>query len=145
MNTTRIRVAVLGIGLLLIAGFYYAQSPGGGGAPSQLLVLFLHESAMDMTQLTTEQQSIPSAKIVVDYLDTHCYGGRDGWRYWDNDTDASRENAVFQEILKTANEKYTDEDGPIVIISNGTSAGVAGPWEDSPEKQLAVLQKWGGP
>lgn len=145
MNSTRAKVAIFGIGILAIVAVYVGMSGGAGfGGTSKLLVLFLHETELD-ANLPMEQQAIPTSKIVVEYLDAHCYDGRNGWRYWDNDTDASNEDPVFQEILKQANEKYKDEDGPIVIISNGTSAGDAGPWAASPEAQVKALQKWGGP
>ena len=144
MNTTKFKIAILGIGLIAIFA-YYQQQGGGFGGTSKLLVLMLHESELDGNIKPAARQAIPTSKLVVEYLDAHCYGGRDGWRYWDNDTDASHEDTVWQEALKQANEKYTDADGPVIIISNGTSAGVGNPWADSPEEQVKVLQKWGGP
>lgn len=142
MNSNRTKAAILGVGLLVIVAVYYA-STGGVGGTSKLLVLMLHESALNAS-LPAEQQAIPTSKIVVEYLDAHCYDGRGGWRYWDNDTDASKEDQIWQDILKQANEKYTDEDGPVVIISNGTSSGVAQPWAADPEAQVKAFQKWGG-
>lgn len=147
MNTNRMKIALLGVGLLCIFAIYAGSGGGLGGSawPSELLVLMVHETEMDVWAGSPDRQSIPTAKIVVEYLDAHCYGGRAGWRYWDNDTDASHEDPAFQEILKQVNEKYTDEDGPIIVISDGKGDGVAQPWADTPEEQVETLKKYGGP
>lgn len=101
--------------------------PGDG-----LRVLMVYETAK-----SNEPGHLPLfSKTIRDYLDAKCVMA--GYRIFDKDIDASRDNKIWQDAIKRPRTQI-----PWVVISNGKS-GFEGPLPQTVPETLELLKKFGG-
>lgn len=101
--------------------------PGDG-----LRVLMVYE-----TSKTNEPGHLPLfSKTIRDYLDAKCVAA--GYRIFDKDIDASRDNKIWQDAIKRPRTQI-----PWIVISNGKT-GFEGPLPQTVPETLELLKKFGG-
>jgi hypothetical protein len=97
-------------------------------------VLFVCEKS---DNLTREQLNIWNSTAIRSYLDQHT--AKDGWRFWDDDTDISKSSDVWKSIRAVAKDVPLPA---IVIFSDQT--GQYFPWPATEAATLEFLKSKGG-
>jgi hypothetical protein len=106
--------------------------------PSKLQVMVLYESA-ELAKLPPAQARILLAPKIREYLDVHCQGGRAGYRFWDKDSDVSKESPSWKVAFETSKTKPL----PRIVIWNATTAADV-PLPADETVTLELLKKYGG-
>lgn len=139
--------------VIVTVGDAQPEPPGPGPEPKPptpadtwskdgLRVLLLFETGNNT--MTPAQFAAVNSTFTRDYLSKKSVkvNGQSEWRYWDKDTDISRESAIWKdgfERWKKAGSKV-----PFLLISNGKDADYAGDIPENLDKLAELLKKYGG-
>lgn len=119
--------------------------PGTG-----LRVLIVTETR-DLSKLPSAQVQAMTAKVVLDYLDSHCVkvDNQPEYRKFDKDTDVTKLPQDWQDAMNrvtNADQRHPDTKAtsfPWILITNGKK-GYEGPLPKDADALLAKLKEYGG-